>query len=281
MNLQENIGKESSLTKKWDQKLFQFAKEFLLSFKDKGITEEDINLHLKVKKLNDIKEIYKQFCLAAQNRQSRPKVISGSIEGGIDKLGEVLFDFTPKKVAEKYNKTSAQELLNVILEKIKPTGKVNENKGVIWPQYCRSVIDSAHFLKSFDTAKEFYDWANSLSKNERLLIISKEVFGFGEALACDFLKEIGYEEYGKPDVHLKNIFKALGMINQGERNQDYEVLKLIGRIAQSNDETDYAVDKVFWLIGSGNFYRSKPEKNIGRQRKKFISEVKNKIGTYK
>jgi len=50
--------------------------------------------------------------------------------------------------------------------------------------------------------------------------------------------------------------------------QDYLTLKAIDRIAKANSVTPYAVDKVFWLIGSGNFYVT--GKNIGRQKQTFI-----------
>jgi len=288
MNLQENIGKVSSSTKKWDKELFQFAKSFLLSFD--GITKDDVELHLtsEYEKPDDLKKIYKQLCWAAQNRQMAVNVISGCIKGeGIDGLGAVLFDFSPKDVAEKYNKASAEELLNDIRKIINPTGQIRTEKGALWPQYCQSVIDSAHFLKSFETAEKFYEWAdffanNSMAKPALPLMISMEVSGLGFPLACDFLKEIGYKEYGKPDVHLKDIFEELGLIDKNVKSnlkQNYEILKVIDRIAQSNNTTAYAVDKVFWLIGSGNFYSLRKE--IGRQKERFISAVKNDIGTYK
>lgn len=87
-------------------------------------------------------------------------------------------------------------------------------------------------------------------------MISYEISGMGFPLACDFLKELGFSEYGKPDVHLKDIFKALNLIDQNEKSAtklDYQTFKVIDRIAEENDTTAYSVDKIFWLIGSGNF----------------------------
>jgi thermostable 8-oxoguanine DNA glycosylase len=106
-------------------------------------------------------------------------------------------------------------------------------------------------------------------------MISIEISGIGFPLACDFLKEIGFVEYGKPDVHLKDIFKALGIIDPDEKSvtkQDYASLKAIDRIANACNVTPFAVDKVFWLIGSGNFYLTGI--NIGRQKQKFINQIK-------
>ena len=47
------------------------------------------------------------------------------------------------------------------------------------------------------------------------------------------------------------------------------VFKAIVRVARNVDVTPYAVDKVFWLIGSGNFYRTGLQ--IGGQRDAFIA----------
>ena len=78
----------------------------------------------------------------------------------------------------------------------------------------------------------------------------------------------------KPDVHLKDIFKALHIINPTEKSvtkQDFETFKAIDSIAIQNDVTPYAVDKIFWLLGSGNFYLS--DLKIGNKKKEFISFV--------
>jgi hypothetical protein len=55
--------------------------------------------------------------------------------------------------------------------------------------------------------------------------------------------------------------------------QDYATLRAIDRIAKVNNVTPYAVDKVFWLIESGNF--NVIGKSIERQKQKFIEDIKN------
>lgn len=170
-------------------------------------------------------------------------------------------------------------LLNKIKEELNPYGQIRTTNRSLWPQFCQSVIDSAHFLKSFETADKFYEWANFFANDSKAkpalpLMISIEITGIGFPLACDFLKELGFTGYGKPDVHLKGIFKALNIIDPNEMSaikQDYATLKAIDRIAKANGVTAYSVDKVFWLIGSGNFYLT--GKNIGRQKQNFINEI--------
>lgn len=266
------------MTNKELQKIYQTAYNFLLQ--QDGITESILKQHLESEfnKPDDLKIIYKRFCDSAQNRQMSSKVIGQSI-GGIQNLAKILFNFDPHLVAKKYSKISSLILLDDIKQTLKPTGQVRTTSRSLWPQFCQSVIDSAHFLKEFKTSKTFYEWADFFANDIKAkpalpLMISIEITGIGFPLACDILKELGYTEYGKPDIHLKDIFKALNIIDPLEKStikQDYQTLKAIDNIANANNVTAYAVDKIFWLIGSGNFYITR--QNIGRQKQAFIKKM--------
>lgn len=84
------------------------------------------------------------------------------------------------------------------------------------------------------------------------MILAAEIDGIGYPLACDFLKELGFINYGKPDVHIIDIFSGIGLCDSKS-------------IAISNSKNNYReglilpkfllinVDKLFWLIGSGKF----------------------------
>jgi hypothetical protein len=94
-------------------------------------------------------------------------------------------------------------------------------------------------------------------------------------LACDFIMGLGYENFSKPDVHVKEIFWALGLSLFG--TSDYEVFRAIARVARNADITPYNVDKLFSLIGSGYFYEDPHIGNkgrIGSQKKRFIEVAK-------
>ena len=267
-----------------NKELFNFAYKFLLS--KKGVTEELIKEHLQpdYKKPHNINLIYQRLCETSQNRQMSDKVIGGSI-GGVENLKTVLFDFNPKKVTEFYTKTDSEKLLDTIISKLKPKGQVRRTPRSIWPQFCQSLLDSAYFLSDFESAESFYRWAEFFTNDEKAtpalpMMISIEIAGIGFPLACDFLKEIGFLSFGKPDVHLKQIFGGLNLIDRNENSiikQDYQTFKLINKIAKDNNTTAFEVDKIFWLIGSGNFYRSNIK--IGRNRDEFISKAKKFINT--
>ncbi len=105
----------------------------------------------------------------------------------------------------------------------------------------------------------------------------KQKFWSRFPLACDFLKELGYLNYGKPDVHIRDIFSATGLLS--EKSSNYQVLKAITRVSENVEETPYNVDKLFWLIGSGYFYNHTEIGNQGRTKRlkdSFIEYMKEK-----
>jgi len=121
---------------------------------------------------------------------------------------------------------------------------------------------------------EFYRWINFFDRNALArpalpMLLSYEIDGFGFPLACDFVKEIGYTNFGKPDVHLKKIFTELNLC---KKTDDYSVFKTIARIADNVDVPPYTVDKVFWLVGNGYFYLDNIK--VGRHADRFVRYVR-------
>ncbi len=266
--------------------LYQLAYNFLL--KQEQINEPDLKKHLtpEVTKPDNLKVIFRRLCESSQNRQMLKNVISKSING-INDLGKVLYNFDPHLVANNYQKTDSAKLLSIIVKEVNPRGKIRTGReGTIWPQYCQSVIDSAHFLKTFNSANNFYKWADFFASDSKAkpalpTMISIEITGMGFALACDFLKEIGYTEFGKPDRYTIWIFKKLNLLDPtitSTLKTYYYTLRVFDSIAEENNVTAYAVDKLFWLIGSGDFYLSGIK--IGRQKEKFITEIKKHYPQY-
>ncbi len=253
---------------------YKYANVYLLKLS--GITNEDISRHLVpiFDKPDDIKVVYRRFVDSAQNMQSSSNVIGASI-GGTQNLETVLFDFDPVKVAEHYTRADCLLLFENIKNTLKPKGQLRATTRSIWPKFCHSVIDSAYFLSNFNTGTEFHAWTetfghSSLSKPAIPLILSEEIFGIGFALACDILKELGHTEFGKPDIHIKEILKGVGFldVNINGKQEVLETMRILDRIAIANEVSPFNVDKILWLIGSGKIHDG--GKTIGRNREEFI-----------
>jgi hypothetical protein len=267
-----------------DKAAYQLAKEYLLSLDDLGITPEVLESYLRpIEPLRpaDLQGVYLRLLVSAQNANMRATVVGRAL-GSLERLATVLCDFDPHRVVRKYN-NGWPEVLDDIERQLAPRGRMRRTPQSIWPYFCRSILSGAVFLDQFSTADEFYSWIQFFDHDDRSrpalpMLLAQEIDGFGFTLACDFLKEMGYFNFAKPDVHVKTIFEGLGLIPAGANV--YQVFKGIIRVAQSNQVTPYNADKLFWLIGSGNFYNHRHLGTNGRvrtERNKFIRDAANQL----
>ncbi len=268
-----------------DRIAYALAKDFLLKSGIEGVTPELVEKYLHLDKATQprtLAGLYERVLQSAQNANMKAGVIGGSI-GGVGNLRPVLCDFDPVLVLEKYP-SGWEEVLDDIVAQLKPRGSVRRTPRSIWPGYCRTILSAAKFWSQFSSADDFYRWADFFDADERArpalpMLLAQEIEGFGFALACDFLKELGYENFSKPDVHVKDIFWAIGLSPWG--TSDYEVFKAVTRVARNAGATPYNVDKLFWLIGSGYFYRDPDLGNGGRtggRKAEFIKVAQTKLG---
>ena len=226
-----------------------------------------------------LEELYQRVLESAQNANMKSAVIGHSI-GGVGKLESVLHSFNPRKVLDFYGHDT-DSLLADIKDTLKPTGQILTEPLSIWPRYCHTILSAARFFIQFESGKDFYNWANSFYGDKRFiaalpLIMAEEIYGIGYSLACDFLKELGFINYGKPDVHICQIFSGLGLCHKTA--SPYEIQKIIVQMAEIKGVSPYNVDKVFWLIGSGDFYMHRDIGNNGkngRMKKDFVEKMTN------
>jgi hypothetical protein len=253
-----------------DQRAYTLARKYLLSLD--SVTPEMLHRHLSLsidERPDSLAGIYKHLLETAQNANMSPNVIGKAI-GGVDKLDGLLCGFHPASVIRKYS-TGWEEVLYDIVAQLKPRGQIRQTSRSLWPRFCKTILSGAAFLAQFDSASDFYTWVDFFDQDDRArpslpMLLSHEIDGFGFPLACDFLKELGYLNFGKPDVNVKKIFAALEL---SPTEDDYQVFKAIVRVAGNVGITPYNVDKLFWLIGSGNFYLDGIR--AGRHRDEFIA----------
>ncbi len=240
-----------------DRRVYALARGYLLS--QEGMSDELLDRHVRPspddRKSLTLAVVYERLLRSAQSAQSMPNVIGGSI-GGIVRLGTVLSGFDPAVVAEKYprSEVDCKRLFDDITGQLEPRGKLNYNPRSLWRRFCGTVTSGAAFLAEFHDAQTFYAWVEpfDLDEDKRIEVatnIARQIDGIGFALACDFLKEVGFTNFGKPDVHIKEIFSQLGL---SRSKDDIEVFKAAGRIARNVGVTPYEVDQLFWLVGSGD-----------------------------
>ncbi|WP_019864723.1 hypothetical protein [Methylovulum miyakonense] len=236
--------------------VYRFAKKFLISQipspNAKKILESYLTLPDGSAEPVEINELFRRLLSSAQNTNMKANVIGGSIDG-IENLGKALFNFDPKKVDKKFA-NDPSKLLSHLIKKLNPRGEIRETSRSIWPKYCQTIISASVFFNQFEDGDDFFDWANYLYQDERSMaslpmILAAEIDGIGYPLACDFLKELGFVNFGKPDVHIIDIFVGIGLCD--EKASPYKIQKIIAQMAKASKVSSYNIDKLFWLIGSG------------------------------
>jgi len=259
-----------------DEKLklvYQDAKRFLEKLVGKEILEEKLE-HIRTYKVNNMNDLYWHLLLSLTNKRNMMQTI-----GDIDLLAPFLFNFDPILTYEHY-RNDWKRLFQRIKDGHSPPGPMDmSNEQGYWAVFCKGALSGAAFLARFGTFEAIDAFVMGFQHHDLAIpalpmVLEREIYGMGFPLACDFLKEAAgcYTNYGKPDVHVKDILCGLELV---ACRDNYEVFKILLRMARANNELPAIVDKVLYLIGSGNI--GKPDIKIGRQKKVFIEEMKAKL----
>lgn len=211
-----------------------------------------LDAHLVPVRPKNPADIYRRILESASNRQHMPNVI-----GDIGRLKPILYNLDPHKVAKNHGTDWRSVFLRIKNQLGLPARISPANERGTWVQFSKTVVSAAQFLlrhpSDLDLLKEFEKFQNAVLRDALPCLLSHEIHGFGFPLACDFLKELGFDQYAKPDVHVKDILSGLGFCDP---QNDLEVGRTVFRVAKANSCTPYAADKLLWLVGSGSLYRN-------------------------
>lgn len=257
-----------------NQLIYNAAKEYLDSIKPSSVNLYKYFLG-DSSDFSSLNDIYIQFIRSAQNYQRMPKVIK--FDERRDRIAALVCGFDYQQIKD----LSPDDLYQSLRREFNAGGA--DNNYNCWHKWSKSVVDSAKFISDFSDVKDFVEFVKRFDYNVSTrmalpLLISKKISGVGFALACDTLKELGFTNYPKPDVHLMDVFSALGL-SENEPVSTFEAIVRMSERCRSVDAevSPYKVDKVFWLICSGRFYLEDPEINIGRHKKQFIEFALERI----
>lgn len=237
------------LTRQAARILWESALEYL----DERAEPTHVRRHLdswEQRRVTTLSGLYRRLLGSLRNRQAMPNAINE-----VEDFREVLFGFSPKKTARYYG-TEWRHLFRDIRSTIRCKSRMRiRNPRSYWVQYTKGVLSGAHYLSLFGSGRRFVEYADRIAGDPAIsaslpLLLSREVYGLGFPLACDFLKDAGWFQYPKPDVHTKAILRGVGFSD----GSDYMTYKAILTIADSVSEKPFSVDKALWLIGSGKLH---------------------------
>ncbi len=250
--------------------IYNLAYKFLMDLLPDELTESDLEKYFVGDALeaSSLKDVFIQLIASAQNYQSMPNIIK--FNDRKEEIGKILNDFDYMTVAQYDTEVLYEQLWETF------KFKNRESSHNSWRKWSNAVIDSAKFISVFKDIDDFRNFVGRFSYNLHTrialpLYISTKIKGIGFALACDALKELGFTDYPKPDVHIIEICTELGLSSE----DPISAFEAIVKIAEDNNTTPYKVDKILWLICSGFFY--KEEIHIGRHKSEFIKYVKSSL----
>lgn len=228
-------------------KYYKVIVDYLMELVPDGV---DIDRYLNPEKKDNMRDIFYQFCITLQDFQSRPNVIGFMREERKADFNKILFDYDYIKVRKTYTEES---LYDTFCNSFPVKNK--ESKGNLWRYYARGIIDTCNFLYQFGDVDRFNDYFESFHGSYRATKkLQKEICGMGPAIAFNIIKDLGFTDYAKPDTHTKDVIGAMGF-----ETDDESVVDAIRLIAEENDDTAFNVDRMIWLICSGNYFEDKIE----------------------
>ena len=249
--------------------IYKFSHDYLVKVSDGAVGVTDIDKFINTQDAPNCKslsDVFEMLLVILQDFQMYPNVIKYHLRQ--NDIKEAIH-FPNLEFCSRLN---SDELANYFIE------KYNSNSQRCWQRYCKGIISGAKFLSSFSNYDDFNKTLNSFDLN----IVTREAFALflqtkidnmGFAVACNWLKELGYVNYPKPDVHMKDICCAFGLIDS--KKKDIDCFEAMIRVANECGVEPYKLDKVWWLICSGNYYRYNIQlPNPQKTKNDFLSLIK-------
>lgn len=246
--------------------LYREARDFLETIAGRDV--EELLAFTRYSKVTDMQEIYWRFARSLCNKRGMPATI-----GDVDELEPFLFGFDPVRTAGKYD-GEWKRLFTAIREGYTPPGPMDiSREASYWVVYVKGLLSGAVFLSRVGTFSGFERFVAGFAHHPIALaglpiIIERFIYGMGFPLGCDWLREMGYTDYAKPDIHVLTIFIECGIVRDWDTFQSFKILAHMGRLM---GEPPAVVDKVLWYIGSGRFLPD--DEPVTRYRNAFVEYV--------
>jgi hypothetical protein len=251
--------------------LYAAAYNYLISKIGKEALEHKLD-HYRLYRVDNMHDVFWHLANSLTNKVGMRATI-----GAIDPLEPFLLGFDPWKTYSHYQ-DDWQLLFRTIEQNHLPPGPMNITNGSsYWVLFCKGILSGAEFISQFDSIKSFDEFVNSFAFNDLTIaalpiLLDQEIYGMGFPLGCDWLKEMGYGDYGKPDTHTIDILYGTGV---AQSQDNYHVLKTMVRMGRVNNEMPAVVDRLLWFIGSGKYVDENVK--ITRQKAGFIKDLRAKL----
>jgi hypothetical protein len=252
------------------KELYDYSYDFLITKDSKYLKKELIDDFIStadIKDCNSLTDAYELLLNILQDFNRYPYVIKYIDRK--DKIKEILHNYDFSYIA----RLEPSQLLEIFRDAFK------FDRDTLWLRYTKGVISGAKYMLNFDNYDDFKNTFDSFNTNDMTreyfaMFLSTKIDNMGFAIACNWLKELGYYEYAKPDTHTKDICDALHLAS---KKNDVKCFEAMVKVAREAGVKTYKVDKVWWLICTGNFYRYNIK--CPEYKNEFILSLKYKFNT--
>jgi len=251
--------------------LYAAAYDYLESRIGKEALEHKLN-HYRQYKVDNIHDVFWHLLNSLTNKVGMRATI-----GAIDPLEPFLFGFDPWQTHSHYQEDWKLLLIDIKENHTAPGPMDLKKPNSYWVIFCKGILSGAEFLSRFNSFKSFDEFVSSFNFNDIAItglpiLLDQEIYGMGFPLGCDWLKEMGYTNYAKPDTHTIDILYGTGI---APSQDNYMVYKTMVRMARVNDEVPAVIDRLLWFIGSGKYVDEHDK--ITRQKAGFIQLLRAKL----
>lgn len=231
--------------------IYSYCHDYLLDAKPSNVTIPQIDSLVSEadsEHCSGLDGVYRMLAIVLQDYQGLPNSIKFFERETTYR--ELLCDYDVSKVAKLSRDEIYRKFTDAYTFETKNPKRSNIRK------YTYGLHDGAVFLNGFKDYGSFKKFVNNFGRDKYTkealpLLLEEEIFGLGFASACNWLKELGFKEYPKPDTHMIDAFSSIGLCNK----DPISCYKAMVDVAAQCNVEPYKLDKVIWLICSQDFYR--------------------------
>lgn len=233
--------------------LYEYAVDYLKKHTD-GLTDSILEEYLKVNKADSLDEAFSRGVASVvdTSKQFMANAISYSDPQRKTAIDNVLCGLNLKKFRKKYG-NDVDRLFNDLCNAV----NVPANPKGAWYKFAKNIITFADYLSEFKDIGDLYSaFDNAKDVNAKIKLVntvSARISQWGFAMASNWLKDMGMTGFCKPDRHVLAIIDGIYQTGQNEKNIFAKVIE----IAEECGVTPFVLDRVLFLVGSGDFYSHK------------------------
>ena len=248
-------------------KLYIYMFQYLNENSD-GLTKEELDKYLKCQRMDSLDSVFSSIVRFIPDWY-KPKRNVFTYDADYDNIiSKTLHNNSLKYFRDTYG-DYPDKLYNKLSTNISFKSPDSNFTQKVVKTYVSILGGMSEYLYRFSSAEDMYAYFDTFDTADKKISLIHEIQnathcsgysreGWGFKLAANWLKDIGMQDYCKPDTHVTRFVKGLGLT---ARKTDNAVFRSFVDMVEQVKKTDptataFIADRLVYLIGSGDFYNS-------------------------